>query len=78
MSAGADRLDLGRFIGPEGLQDSAQGFNPGEPSKQMVRPERARDRTAFGVPSTSILLVVSRVPSAAPSGRDALGRGSRG
>ena len=23
-----DKEDLGRFIAPEGLQDSAQGFNP--------------------------------------------------
>jgi hypothetical protein len=24
-----DKEDLGRFIAPEGLEDSAQGFNPG-------------------------------------------------
>jgi hypothetical protein len=43
--------ELERFIAPEGLQvDSTRGFNPGEPSKQMTRPVRARDRTPFGVP----------------------------
>jgi hypothetical protein len=36
------------------------------------------DRTAFGVPVALYSLVVWCVPSAAPSGRDALGRGSLG
>jgi hypothetical protein len=32
------------FFAPEGLQDSAQGFNPGKYPKKAVRPERARDQ----------------------------------
>jgi hypothetical protein len=40
----------------------------------MARPERARDRTAFWRAPALYSLVVSRAPSAAPSGRDALGR----
>jgi hypothetical protein len=31
------------FLAPQGLQDSAQGFNPGKHPKKAVRPERARD-----------------------------------
>ena len=55
FSPGAGIDWLVALIAPEGLQDSAQGFNPGEPSKQMVRPERARDNTTFRVPSPSSL-----------------------
>ena len=34
---------FGMFFAPEGLQDSAQGFNPGKHPSKAVRPERARD-----------------------------------
>jgi hypothetical protein len=29
---------------PEGLEDSAQGFNPGKHPRKAFRPERARDQ----------------------------------
>ena len=32
------------FFAPEGLQDSAQGFNPGKHPRKAFRPERARDQ----------------------------------
>ena len=31
------------FFAPEGLEDSALGFNPGKHPRKAVRPERARD-----------------------------------
>jgi hypothetical protein len=40
-----DKEHLGRFIAPEGLEDSAQGFNPGNRLTRATRPERAPDQT---------------------------------
>ena len=40
-----DKEDLGRFVAPEGLEDSAQGFNPGNRPPGRPRPERAPDQT---------------------------------
>ena len=37
-----DKQNLQRSIAPEGLQDSAQGFNPGNHSIERFRPEGAR------------------------------------
>jgi hypothetical protein len=31
------------FFAPQGLRDSAQGFNPGKHPREAFRPERARD-----------------------------------
>jgi hypothetical protein len=37
-----DKELLGRFLPRGWLQDSAQGFNPGNPQNKRVRPEGAR------------------------------------
>ena len=37
--------NLERSPAPEGLQDSARGFNPGQPAQTAPRPERVPDRT---------------------------------
>jgi hypothetical protein len=43
-----DKQNFYRRIAPEeGLQDLAQGFNPGNPSKQTVRPERGKVDSHF-------------------------------
>ena len=38
------RAGLGRFIAPEGLQDSAQGFNPGNhpPGRRALKGRQIR------------------------------------
>jgi hypothetical protein len=65
-----DKQNLERSLAPEGLQDSAQGFNP-ESSPQANRPERARDDCMVEACSY-------RVRSCALSGRGAVWAGSRG
>jgi hypothetical protein len=52
---------------PKGAKGLSPGFQPWEPSKQMVRPERARDAYTFD-------LCCGDVRSGAPSGRAAVGR----
>jgi hypothetical protein len=37
---------LVQFYAPEGLQDSARGFNPGSHPPTILRPERAQDRAS--------------------------------
>ena len=55
------------FLCPEGAMGFSPGFQPWEPSKQMVRPERARDAYMFD-------LCCGNVLSVAPSGRAAVDR----